>query len=255
MQTRARSRYRLLDVRAIEHVTPRMVRVVLGGDELSDFVSSGTDQRIKLCLPKPGQPTPLGRSRAEVFALPREQQPVQRTYTVRWFDPRRQEIAVDFVVHDHGGPGTTWATTVRPGEQIVTVGPSPSYQPDPAADPLVLVGDETALPAIAAIAAELPEGARVRAFIEVADAAERQELHTTAEVEWTWLHRDGLPAGQSRALVDAARAADLTPRPRVWIGAEADVVRELREHFQDSLGLGRQELYALAYWRRGASEA
>lgn len=48
---RARSRYRLLDVRKVERITPRMVRVTLGGEELSDFVSNGSDQRIKLCLP------------------------------------------------------------------------------------------------------------------------------------------------------------------------------------------------------------
>ena len=96
---RARSRYRLLDVRKVERITPRMVRVTLGGEELSDFVSNGSDQRIKLCLPQPGQPVPLGRTRAEVYALPPDQQPKQRTYTVRSFDEQRQELAVDLVVH------------------------------------------------------------------------------------------------------------------------------------------------------------
>lgn len=248
---RVRSRYRLLDVRGLEWLTPRMLRVILGGDELADFVSSGSDQRIKLCLPRPGKPTPLGRDRAEVFALPPDQQPKQRTYTVRWFAPERLEIAIDFVVHEHDGPGTSWASTVQPGEQIVAVGPSPSYQPDPSADPLVLVGDETALPAMAAILEELPAGQPVRVFAEVADTAERQHVETSADVRWTWLHRDGIPAGHSDLLGDNVRAADLGSRPRVWIGAEAQVVHSLREHCQHTLGLDRQHLYALTYWRRG----
>ncbi|GAA0539835.1 siderophore-interacting protein [Saccharopolyspora thermophila] len=250
---RARSRYRLLDVRATERITPRMVRVTLGGSELADFVSNGSDQRIKLCLPQPGQPMPLGRTRAEVFALPREQQPRQRTYTVRWFDAERQELAIDFVVHDHHGPGSSWAAAAKPGDQIVTVGPSPAYQPQPDADPLVLVGDETALPAIGAILEELPAGAPVVVFAEVADAAEEQSITSAADVRWHWLHRDGVPAGESTLLLDAVREADLGTNPHVWIGAEADVVHQLREHCQRTLGLDRRRLYALAYWRRNAA--
>ncbi|GAB2652350.1 siderophore-interacting protein [Saccharopolyspora gloriosae] len=247
---RVRSRYRLLRVSEVERVTPRMVRVVLGGEELADFDSTGSDQRIKLCLPRPGQPTPLGRDRAEVFALPREQQPKQRTYTVRWFDAARRRLAIDLVVHDHDGPGSTWASTVRPGDQIVAVGPSPSYQADPAADRLVLAGDETALPAMLAMVAELDERARVQVFAEIADEAERQEVRTRADVTWTWLHRDGVPAGRSTVLADAVRAADLGPRPDVWVGAEAEAVHHIREHCQRELGLDRRRVYALAYWRR-----
>ncbi|GAA2817738.1 siderophore-interacting protein [Saccharopolyspora taberi] len=250
---RARSRYRQLEVRSVERITPLMVRIVLGGEELADFVSNGSDQRIKLCLPRPGQPTPLGRDRAEVFALPRDQQPKQRTYTVRWFDPERLELAIDFVVHEHDGPGSTWASRVRPGEQIVAVGPSPSYEPSPEADPLVLIGDETALPAIAAILEELPAAAKVRVFAEVADAAERQEVASAAQVEWTWVHRDGVPAGESGRLVEAVRSAELGPEARVWIGAEAEPTHVLRDHFQQTVGLDRSRVYALAYWRRGAA--
>lgn len=226
-----------------------MVRVTLGGEELSDFVSSGTDQRIKLCLPQPGQPTPLGRTRAEVFAVPRDRQPRQRTYTVRAFDADRLELAIDFVLHDHDGPGSTWAAGVQPGERMVTVGPSPSYRPNPDAEPLVLVGDETALPAVAAIVEELPTGAPVRAFIEVADPTEQQHIATSADVTWTWLYRDGVPSGHSSLLLDALRTADLGPRPHVWAAAEAGVVQKLREHCQATLGLDRSRVYAVAYWR------
>ncbi|WP_433873565.1 siderophore-interacting protein [Saccharopolyspora sp. CA-218241] len=252
---RGRSRYRLLDVVRVERITPRTVRVTLGGEELADFESNGSDQRIKLCLPEPGRPVPLGRSRAEVFALPREQQPKQRTYTVRRFDPARRLLDVDLVVHDHDGPGAVWAREVAPGQQIVTVGPSPAYRPSPDADPLVLAGDETALPAMAAILEELPAGAPVRVFAEVADAAEEQPIDSAAEVTWTWLHRDGVAPGESALLAEAVESADLGPSPHLWLGAEADVVHRIREHCQHALGLDRRSLYALAYWRRGRAEA
>ncbi|RCW40247.1 NADPH-dependent ferric siderophore reductase [Halopolyspora algeriensis] len=248
------ARYRLLDVRAVERITPRMVRVTLGGEELADFTDKGTDQRIKLCLPEPGRPAPLGRTRAEVFALPREQQPRQRTYTVRHVDAHRRELMVDLVLHDHIGPGASWAANVRPGDRIVTVGPSPSYQPSPEANPLVLAGDETALPAISAIVEQLPRATPVRVFVEIADGEEQQEIATVADVEWTWLHRDGIPAGRSSLLTEAVRTAELGTHPHVWIGAESDTVRELRAHFQDVLGWQRRRVYALAYWRRDRAE-
>ncbi len=246
---RAQSRYRLLDVLAVERITPRMTRVTLGGSELSDFVSSGSDQRIKLCLPQPGRPTPLGRSRTEVFALPRDQQPRQRTYTVRRFDPRNLTLTVDLVLHDDEGPGSVWAANVGAGEQIVTVGPTPSYRPSPDAEPLVLVGDETALPAVAAIVEELPAGRPVHAIVEVADAAEEQHVDSAADVAWTWLHRDGAAPGSPELLLSAVRELDVGVNPHVWVGAEATPVREIRDHCEAVLGLGRSHVYALAYWR------
>ncbi len=243
-----------MEVRSTERITPRVVRLVLGGDELADFVSNGSDQRIKLCLPQPGKPMPLGRTREEVFALPRDEQPLQRTYTVRSFDAERRELAIDFVVHDHDGPGSKWASEAEPGDQIVTVGPSPAYQPNPDADPLVLIGDETALPAIAAILEELPAGARAQVFAEVADESEEQRIESAAEVTWRWLHRDGTPAGEGTLLLDAVRDTDLGADPYVWIGAEAEAVHQLREHCQRELDLDRRHLYALAYWRQNTSD-
>ncbi|NHD19191.1 MULTISPECIES: siderophore-interacting protein [unclassified Actinopolyspora] len=249
-----RSRYRQLEVREVERLTPRVVRVVLGGEELADFVSSGTDQRIKLCLPRPGMPTPLGDSREEVFAAPREQQPKQRTYTVRWFDARRRELAVDLVLHEHEAPGASWAANVRAGDRVVTVGPSPSYYPAPEADPLVLVGDESALPAITAILEELPGTIPVKVFVEVADSAERAYVPAAAPGDWAWLFRDTASADGTESLPDAVSRADLGPNPHVWVGAEADVVHRVRRFCETELGLGRSRLYALAYWRSNRAE-
>ncbi|WP_223207819.1 siderophore-interacting protein [Actinopolyspora erythraea] len=249
-----RARYRQLEVRAVERLTPRMVRVVLGGDELADFVSSGTDQRVKLCLPRPGMPVPLGGSRGEVFAGPPERQPRQRTYTVRWFAPERRELAVDLVRHEHDAPGSRWIAEVAVGDRVVTVGPSPAYRPDPAADPLVLVGDETALPAITAILEEVPSTTPVRVLAEVADEAECAYAPRFDGVRWSWLCRDGLAPGESELLPEALRTIELGADPHVWIGAEAGVVRRARELCETELGLGRSRLHALAYWRRDGGQ-
>src|SRR5699024_9402439 len=102
------------------------------------------------------------------------------------------------------------------------------------------------LPAMAAILEEVPEGLAVQVFAEVADAEERQAVETAAQASWTWLERDGVAAGESTLLLDAVRAVDLGEHPHVWIAAEAEATRLLREHCMDTLGLPRDRVHALA---------
>ena len=51
---------RLLQVRRSERITPRMIRVTLGGDELAGFGGDGPDRRIKMFFPVEGQERPGG---------------------------------------------------------------------------------------------------------------------------------------------------------------------------------------------------
>ena len=83
--------------------------------------------------------------------------------------------------------------------------PGGGYAPDPAADWHLLVGDESALPAIAASLERMPAGAVVHAFVEVDGPAEEQKIATPDGVGVTWLHRGDRPVGE--ALVEAVTRA------------------------------------------------
>jgi NADPH-dependent ferric siderophore reductase len=177
-----------------------------------------------------------------------------RSYTARRQDAGRGEVEVDFVLHGDG-PAATWAAAARPGAVLAVASAAPLGH-SPAAE-VLLAGDETALPAISRILAEAPPHTRGLALLEVADAAEEQELPHPDGVEVRWLHRDGTPPGESTLLADAVAAL---PRPGTddlfaWVAAESAAVRAVRADLRGRWGLGRAQHHAIGYWRRGRSMA
>jgi NADPH-dependent ferric siderophore reductase len=239
-------------VRRVERVTPRMARITVGGDDLADFQAAGTDQNVMLYFYPDDVRLPEPLTLESARAMWSQVRPQTRTYTVARHDPVTNEIDFDVVLHGGSGLASAWAQRAKPGDLLIFVGPSPAYRPDPAADWYLLAGDETALPAIAAILRELPSRARVLVFLEVADAAEEQPLPTEADAAITWLHRDGAPAGRGDALAMAVRAAEL-PAGTVdaWLAGERSAMVALRRHLLDERGFDRGRVRPTTYWRRG----
>lgn len=236
-----------------ERLTPHMQRVVLGGEELTAFTAgTWTDHYIKLLFPAAGvtypEPFDTEQIRAE---FPREQWPVTRTYTVRAWDAGRRELVVDFVIHGDEGLAGPWAVNARPGDTVRFMGPGGGYAPDPTADWHLLAGDASALPAIAAALEALPEGADVRALVEVDGPQEEQKIASHAEV--VWLHRGDRPAGE--ALVEAVRGlAFPAGRVHAFVHGEAGAVKELRRHLRTERQIPLEDLSISGYWRLGHDE-
>jgi NADPH-dependent ferric siderophore reductase len=239
---------RLLQVRRSKRITPRMVRVTLGGDELVGFPGDGPDRRIKMFFPAPGQDRPAVPRAASGGPLwpTGAARPTIRTYTVRRFDPGAGELDVDFVLHAGHGPGAVWARDARPGAWVGVSEPGGRYVPDPTAEYHLVIGDETALPAVATVLAALPTGVPAQVFLEVADPAEEQPLPGSATVRW--LHRGDRRAGVP--LVEAVTTAMLPAgRGQAWLSGESACVRDLRRHLLDERGFDRRAVYATGYWR------
>ncbi|MFE7514243.1 siderophore-interacting protein [Streptomyces sp. NPDC057540] len=238
-----------------ERITPHMVRVVLGGPGLDGFAADVyTDHYVKLLFAPEGvaypEPFDMERIRAE---FPRDQWPTTRTYTVRAWDPVHHELTIDFVVHGDEGLAGPWAARAQAGETVRFLGPGGGYAPDPEADWHLLVGDESALPAIAVALEALPEGARAQALIEVSDAAEEQKLATSKDIHVTWLHRGDRPAGA--ALVEAVTALEFPAGDvHAFVHGEAGFVKELRRHLRLDRGVARERLSISGYWRLGKSD-
>ena len=242
-------------VQRVEQLTPHMVRVVVGGPGLTGLRAGDfTDHYIKILFPPPGVTYPEPVDVAAIReTLPREQWPVTRTYTIRKWLPDLGEMWVDFVVHGDAGLAGPWAAQAQPGDVIRFNGPGGAYAPDPTADWHLLAGDESALPAIAAALAGMPAGARVHAFVEVADEAEEQKLETAADAVITWLPRGPRPLGEP--LVEAVRALDFPAgRVQAFVHGEATFVKELRGHLRLDRQLPMSCLSISGYWRRGLNE-
>ncbi|WP_031486697.1 siderophore-interacting protein [Streptomyces bicolor] len=236
-----------------ERLTPHMQRVVLGGEGLADFAADTcTDHYVKMLFSPVGvsypEPFDLERIREE---LPREQWPVTRTYTVRAWDPEHRELTLDFVLHGDEGLAGPWAMRAQPGEIVRFMGPGGAYAPDPDADWHLLVGDESALPAIARSLESLPDGATAYAFVEVAGPEEEQKIDSDVEV--VWLHRGSRPIGE--ALVEAVRSLDFPAgRVHAFVHGEAHFVKELRHLLRVERGVPREDLSISGYWRLGHNE-
>lgn len=250
-----------------EQVSPHIVRVVLGGNGFDTFVPNQyTDAYCKVLFLREdvdvaALPVPLTLDSFQT--LPPERQPVIRTLTVRWSDPEKREIAIDFVVHgDHGVAGP-WASTVQPGKPAYLMGPSGAYAPDPSADWHLLAGDESALPAIATALEALPADATAQVFIEVADPDDEIELRSPTDVDIKWIYRGGRSdlvsedrAGDHAPLIGAVKEAAWLPgQVQVFIHGEAQaVMHNLRPYIRKERGVEAKWASISGYWRRGRTE-
>ncbi|MFK4068896.1 siderophore-interacting protein [Streptomyces sp. NPDC029674] len=236
-----------------ERLTPHMQRVVLGGEGLAEFTAGEcTDHYVKLLFDAEGvtypEPFDMQRIREE---FPREQWPVTRTYTVRWWDAETRELALDFVIHGDEGLAGPWARDVQPGSVVRFLGPGGGYAPSADADWHLLAGDESALPAIAAAAEALPRGAVAHVFIEVEGPEEEQKIATDAEI--VWLHRGDRPVGQ--LLVEAVRTLEFPEGDlHAFVHGEAGFVKELRRYLRMEREIPRDRLSISGYWRLGHNE-
>jgi NADPH-dependent ferric siderophore reductase len=247
-----------------ERLSPHMVRVHLGGPAFEDFLAAAdparlgaTDKYVKLLLAKPSLGlTPPYDLEALRAALPKEDRPARRTYTVRAVDLEARTIAVDFVVHGDEGLAGPWAAAARPGDLLALSGPGGGYAPsdDPAVTH-VLLGDDSALPAIGAALEAMPATATGVALVEVAGPADELPLEHPTGVDLRWLHRDATGAEPGTLLVEAARGLQRASRPvQVFAHGERTAVKAIRRLLQDEWGLDRAELSLSAYWALGRAE-
>lgn len=256
-------------VRAVRPLTPHMLRITFAGPSLADFADDGPDQRCKLFLPRADGSAPVVPRERDWFtllrALPEPDRPIARTYTVRAARPHLAEVDIDFALHltEAGpaaeGPATTWARRAHPGERAVLWGAWAEYHPPAGTAWRLLVGDDTALPAVAAILERLPAGTPAHVVLEVADASAHQPLPTRADARVRWVHRaEALPTGYQGAdvvggpLLAALRAAVLPAgAPYAWVAGEAGAVTAVRRHLVRERGLPADAVTFLGYWRRG----
>jgi NADPH-dependent ferric siderophore reductase len=244
-----------------EDLSGSMVRVVVGGPGLSGFEASPfADSYVKVVFVHPDAPRPLPRTddgRVDVDAvkeaLPAEHAPRLRSYTVRTFDEDKRELTLDFVVHGDAGVAGPWAASVRPGEEILLMGPGGGYAPDPAAGRHLLVGDASALPAVAVAVERLPRDARGHVVVEVQDAADELDIEVPDGVELVWVHqRDAKPGAR---LVETVRAL---PWPdddvHAFVHGEAAAVKELRGYLRVERSLSLARLSISGYWRLGVDD-
>lgn len=232
---------RCLRVARVADVTPRMRRVTFTGEALEGFVSAAADDHIKLLFAHNEDE----QRRLDDFLAGRDgERPLTRDYTPRRHDPQAGELDVDFVLHGDG-PASTWASQVQPGQQLYIAGPRSSLVVPDIFDAYLLIGDETALPAIGRWLEAFTPGRKATVLVEIENEAEKQRLPSAAEVQLHWLIRG------ERSLLDAARALR-KPEGELyaWVACEANQSRKIRRMLIEEQEIDEKRIKAAGYWRR-----
>ncbi|KQZ85726.1 phage tail protein [Microbacterium sp. Root166] len=253
-----------------ERLSPHWMRITLGGGEIDRFRPMGYDQWFRLFLPLGGDEG-LDRLPAKAnkmfgylryLRIPDGVRPVMRNYTVRAYRSataeRGAEIDVDFVLHGSAeegtaGPASRWAETCEAGESVVIIDEGLAFNPERGTDRVVLVADETGLPAIAGVCASLPETATGVVIVEVPSAEDALEFPHPAGVSVQWIVREHDVKPGTPALA-ALQTATLPDAPfHAYIVGEQALPTEARRHLVGERGVSKDLVSFCGYWRVGAA--
>lgn len=217
---------RELEVLRVDRLAPHVASIVFQGDSLADFVSASFDDHVK-------------------FMLEAGAEPVRRDYTPRAFDREARTLTIEFALHGDG-PVADWAAQAKPGQRVLVGGPRGSMIVPTDFDWHLLVGDETALPAIARRLEELPAGSRAIVIGQVGDPADRRMFRSAATLTVQWVDH-------AAALIDAVRGTVLPAgEGYAWCAGEAAIMAALRKILVEEKGHPRHAIRAAAYWKQGA---
>lgn len=259
-----------LEVLRSQKLAPHWIRVTLGAGEIEKFQPMGFDQWFRLFIPVGGEDG-LDRVPAKAhkmfgylkfLRIPDGERPVMRNYSVRAHRPaegnRGAEIDVDFVLHGSAaegtaGPASRWAETCEPGEHVLIIDEGLTFNPERGTDRVLLVGDETALPAIASIAASLPEAATGIAIIEVPSEADALEFSHPAGLEVNWIVRgdDEQPGALALELLRGTALPDADFH--TYAAGEQSLASGVRKHLVGERGIDKNSVSFCGYWKIGAA--
>lgn len=245
---------RRLEVATVRRLVPNIVRVTLVGEGLADFASSGPADHVKVFFPDPvtgilttPEVGPDGVRRPTDGVI------LSRDYTPRAFRPAgvgRAELDLDFVIHGIDGPATAWASLAKPGDALGVAGPSGSRLAPTGIGRLLVIADETALPATARWLELLPTTVPITALFDVADETVEDYFEDvdTSGLNAEWLYRFDGPNQLEESLRSLGPIADDT---FVFLAGEATTLTPLRRYLRHELNLPADQVSASGYWRRG----
>ncbi|RVW01543.1 siderophore-interacting protein [Rhodococcus spongiicola] len=253
-----------------KQISPNFVRVTIGGDGLHGFTPMGFDQWFRMFIPGPEQtgfrlPTTTGNLWYAQFKLiPKDVRPTLRNYTVREFRPEGgvfgdgPELDIDFTSHGDLGPASAWANSCATGDPVGLLDEGLIYNPTPDARWHLLVGDESALPAIAGILRSVDPTLRVRAYVEIPDSddiAAARDVAASDNVDLQWLVRESAIARPGALALETIMASDFSDLPGgpfyTFVAGESDLATGVRRHLVADRNVPKSDIAFTGYWRHG----
>lgn len=244
--------FQTIEVVASALVTPHMKRITFRGASFRSYARGGL--HVRLLFPPAGRPPvwPSVSAEGRIVWPDGDNAIAARVYTIRRVDAEKGQLEIDFVLHEAPSlpsPGADFGQNARPGDTIGIF--APGGDEIPKADSLVLLGDETALPAMARIVEELPATSMARVFVQVGSPADHYDFPPSDNVELTYLYREektGRGASLPAALEESLDGwqGDM---PFIWAGCEFNDYLAVRRFARENLNLPRDRHSVVAYWR------
>jgi NADPH-dependent ferric siderophore reductase len=240
-----------------QQVSPHMVRLTFGGNDLTGLPHHGFDHWFRLFLPAANGLADFSRlpdqfgmaGYLRFLTTPAGRRPIFRSYTVRNHRPELGEIDVDFVIHGQRGVAGPWAQRAEAGEVVALINQGCGFDLLPGTDFHLLAGDESALPAILGILGDLPSDAKGLALIEIPVAEDAQPVAAPAAVEVRWLPRDSSRTRPGQLALAAVR--NFVPESTAlsaYLAGEQRLASEGRRQLL-SAGVAKTRISFAGYWR------
>ena len=247
-----------MTVAAVSELGGGRRRITYPAKEFGDFRLVGADEYFGLLMPRPGAALTLPDGsrenvRAAIADLPEDERPDLRWYTIRAHHAVNETIDVDIVTHCEpgadSGPGSAWACAAQPGDRVAFRSGGALFRGHECDGPVLLVADETALPALAAIADAHPKVLeRATIHVEVADEAALTAYTFGAADVTVHVRTNGVPGS---VVLPVLREGRLGAVDYAWICGEAGMVTEGRRHLVKEVGVDRRQVLFSGYWKLG----
>ncbi|WP_121747895.1 siderophore-interacting protein [Streptomyces sp. E2N166] len=176
--------------------------------------------------------------------------PHQRAYTLVDPDPAAGTFGMEFALHE--GCASDWARAAKPGDTIEATVQGTGFEvPEPVPSRVFAVADPASLPALNSLLDALgpvpatiwfEDGGSGTDGLPFRTDPDRHEVRTVPR-------RDAgahLVTQVKEALPELLRS---TPEPFVWIACDTATTRALASYTRKELGLPKQRVNALGYWR------
>lgn len=236
---------RQVTVQTVEQITPRVRRIIFSGEALAGFPIPRPGAHIKLFF----------GADADGSVDPKKMRSHMRTYTPRSFNPETNQLTVEFVLHGDG-LASAWAAQAQVGDALTVAGPGGGMDIPSTLETIVMLVDESAIPAAGTVLEALPAGCAPIVICEVEDAYEVRSLSASVEVTPTWLFRQEQAASPGTLLENQLptvlerfkNSGDLF----WWIACESDTMRRMRADLLSQPGVSKDHLVSRGYWKAGA---
>ena len=233
-------RLRLTQVHSVQDLGPHMRRIVLEGDDLKDFPVGYESAHVKVIVPKPGETKPKLKFN---FGTKKW----MRSYTVRAFDVEQHWLTIDFSVNNHSGIVADWALQASPGDYLGIGGPGSVKHTDFEADWHLIVGDFSALPALAATVEKLPVSAEGYVLAQVPTVQDQQHIDIPSNLHFQWIVN---PDVSRNELLKQVQGLDwMDGQPAIFIAGEASQTKAIHSYVKTQPGYQEAKTYASGYWK------